>query len=294
VKPGILLAILVACANLSWSAEKYSAAGLVLTIDLSHRTILLSCDKIPGYMDAMVMPISVRDPKLLTGLAPGLMLDFTLVVDKTASYAESIQVRNFESLDQQALAARRLKIIEDLDPANASSAALLNIGQQIPSAVLIDQTRTEVDLTSFAGKVVLMNFIYTHCPLPDYCFRLSNNLGSVQTRFKASMGRDLVLLSITFDPIHDQPEVLANYARTWKAGPGWHFLTGPLPEVRRLCKMFGVDFWPDEAELMHSLHTVIIDRHGRLAANLEGNQFTARQLGDLVQTTLGNQSSSLP
>jgi protein SCO1/2 len=100
------------------------------------------------------------------------------------------------------------------------------------------------------------------------------------------MGRDLILLSVTFDPIHDQPEVLANYARTWKAGSDWHFLTGALPEVSRLCAMFGVDVWQDEAELMHSLHTVVIDRDEKLAVNLEGNQFTARQLGDLVETIL--------
>jgi protein SCO1 len=131
-----------------------------------------------------------------------------------------------------------------------------------------------------------MNFVYTHCPLPDYCFRLSNNLGNVQRRFKKQMGRDLILLSVTLDPVNDQPEVLTNYARTWNADPNWHFLTGAVPEVRRACSMFGVDSWPDEAELMHSLHTVTIDRKGRLSANLEGNQFTARQLGDLIETML--------
>jgi protein SCO1 len=286
MKPGTLFAALLACGNLAWSAQKYSGGGLVLSVDTSHQTILLSCESIPGYMDAMIMPISVRDPKLLTGLAPGLIVNFTLVVGDKSSYAESIQVRDFEDLGQQALAARRLKIIEDLDPADSQAGQLLKIGQKVPSVVLLDQNRNSVDLAGFAGKTVLMNFIYTHCPLPDYCFRLSNNLGNVQTRFKQRMGQDLILLSVTFDPVHDQPEVLATYARTWKAGSNWHFLTGPLPDVRRVCKMFGVDFWPDEAELMHSLHTVIIDRQGRMAANLEGNQFSARQLGDLVQTTL--------
>jgi protein SCO1/2 len=151
---------------------------------------------------------------------------------------------------------------------------------------LMDQNRKQVDVAGFGGKVVLMNFFYSHCPLPDYCFRLCNNLGNIQRRFKMRMGGDLILLSVTFDPVHDRPEVLANYARTWKAGDDWHFLTGALPEIRRFSQMFGVDSWPDEAELMHSLHTVIIDRRQRLAANLEGNQFTARQLGDLVETIL--------
>lgn len=237
-------------------------------------------------MDAMIMPISVHEAKTLAGLAPGLMVDFTLVVGKKSSYAESIHVHDFEDLEQQPLTARRLKIIDDLDPAKPPATSLLKIGERVPSIVLTNQNRTEVNLAGFAGKVVLMNFVYTHCPLPDYCFRLSNNLANVQRRFKARMGRDLVLLSVTFDPVNDQPEVLAKYARTWKADPNWYFLTGALPEVRRVCQMFGVDFWPDGAELMHSLHTAIIDRQGKLATNIEGNQFTARQLGDLVQTIL--------
>jgi len=232
------------------------------------------------------MPIAVHNAKTLAGLAPGLMVDFTLVMDKKVSYAESIRVHDFEDLEQQPLAARRLKIIEELETNKASSRSELKVGQRIPSVVLTDQNRREIDLAGFPGKVVLMNFVYTHCPLPDYCFRLSNNLGNVQRRFKKHMGRDLILLSVTLDPVNDQPEVLANYARTWNADPNWHFLTGAVPEVRRACSMFGVDSWPDEAELMHSLHTVTIDRKGRLSANLEGNQFTARQLGDLVEAML--------
>ena len=286
MKSGILLAVLLACTTCSWSAQKYSASGLVLKVDRSHRTIFVSCESIPGYTGPMIMPISVRNTKTLAGLAPGVMVDFTLVVDPKASYAESIHVRDFEDLEQQPLAARRLKIIEDLDSAKSLGTSVLKIGQRLPSIVLTDQNRREINLAGFAGKVVLVNFIYTHCPLPDYCFRLSNNLGNVQRRFKPQMGRDLILLSVTFDPMNDQPEVLANYARTWNADPNWHFLTGAVPEIRHVCNMFGVNFWPDEAELVHSLHTVIIDKKGKLAANLEGNQFTARQLGDLVQSIL--------
>ena len=79
-----------------------------------------------------------------------------------------------------------------------------------------------------------MTFIYTSCPLPNYCFRLSNNFGRLNQRFAARMGRDLVLLSITIDPVHDRPAVLAKYAATWKADPkSWHFLTGSLAEVQR-------------------------------------------------------------
>jgi protein SCO1/2 len=81
--------------------------------------------------------------------------------------------------------------------------------------------------------------------------------------------------------------VLNTYARTWKADPeSWRFLTGPVPDVQHVCGKFGVDFWQDEALLTHTLHTAIIDRQGKLVANLEGNEFTAEQLGDLVETIL--------
>jgi protein SCO1/2 len=134
---------------------------------------------------------------------------------------------------------------------------------------------------------VAVAFVYTRCPLPNYCFRLSNNLGRLQKRFADRMGRDLVLLSLTIDPVHDTPEVLAKYAATWNADPNsWHFLTGPEAEVKAVCRKFGVNFWPDEGALTHSLHTVVIDRRGKLASNFEGNEFTAEQLGDFVAVVM--------
>jgi protein SCO1 len=280
-----LIAVLLTFGTPTWSAQRYLTVALVLRVDSAHQTLLLSCENIPGVMDAGIISVSVDDAKVLAALAPGELVDFTLVTGKRPYQAERVRVRNFEDLEQQQLATGRLKIIEDLDLA-ASTDAVLKIGQQTPRVELIDQVGKPVDVAGFAGQVVLMNFFYTHCPLPDYCFRLSNNLGNVQKRFKARMGRDLILLSVSFDPVHDQPGILADYAHTWKADPNWHFLTGSVADVKRLCKLFGVDFWPNEAELTHSLHTVVLDRGGRLAANLEGNQFTPQQLGDLVQTVL--------
>jgi protein SCO1/2 len=103
------------------------------------------------------------------------------------------------------------------------------------------------------------------------------------------MGRDLILLTVTFDPVRDQPERLAEYASQWNANPAtWHFLTGAVPDIARVCAVFGVDFFPDEGLMDHSSHTAVIDRLGRLVANIEGNQFTATQLGDLVDVTLNS------
>ena len=131
-----------------------------------------------------------------------------------------------------------------------------------------------------------MTFIYTRCPLPDYCLRMSDNFGRLQKRFAAQLDHDLVLLSVSFDPAHDRPEVLAKYAAQWKAAPGWHFLTGSDDAVKQVCDLFGASFWHDGDLITHALHTVVIDRRGMLVANIEGNHFTARQLGDLIEARL--------
>ena len=215
-----------------------------------------------------------------------MQVEFTLVVEENDSYAENLRVHSYQSLEQEPLLVRRLQLLDNLDKTNPVMSTLA-LGQPVPDFSLIDQTKRRITLSQFTNKVVAISFIYTSCPLPNYCFRLSNNFGHLQKRFAGQMGRDLILLSISIDPVHDQPAVMAKYAETWKADPNsWHFLTGTLSDVKQVCRGFGVNYWPDEGSLTHSLHTVVIDRHGKLAANFEGNEFTAEQLGDFVATTL--------
>jgi protein SCO1/2 len=244
-------------------------------------------------MDAMVMPFEVHKVKDLDGLTPGVEVTFTLIVEKESSYAEHLQIRRYESVEQDPLAARRLKLLDQLSHPESTSAKALAIGQRVPNFTLIDQDRHPVTLSQFSGKVVAINFIYTSCVLPNFCFRSSNNFGVLQRRFKERMGRELVLLTVTFDPRRDQPDVLARYARTWKADPAtWHFLTGSEPDIQHVTNLFGVDYFPNEGLMSHSLHTAIIDRRRKLVANIEGNRFTADQLGDLVQTVLTHDDGS--
>jgi protein SCO1/2 len=274
-----------------WAHQQYPVTGMVLKADPSRKTFIVSCQSIPGYMDAMVMPFEVREARDLEGLKPGMTVEFTLVVEKESNYAEHVQIRSYESGEQDPLTARRLKLLNQLShPAPASA---LKIGESAPNFTLTDQNRLRTALSQFVGKVVAINFIYTSCALPNFCFRNSNNFGVLQKRFQARMGRELVLLTVTFDPQRDDPDVLEKYARNWKADPAtWHFLTGSVPDIQHVSNLFGVDYFPDEGLMDHSLHTAIIDREGRLAANLEGNQFTAEQLGDLVQTVMNRRSSA--
>ncbi len=258
----------------------------MLKVDPTKNSVYVSTDAIPGFMEAMAMSYPVKNPKVLANLAPGAMIDFTLVVTPDTSYIENIKVHAFESLEQDPLTARRLKLLDQIDSAG-TAINLLEPGQHVPDFTLTDQSSQPVTLSTFAGKVVVISFMYTRCALPNYCFRLSTNLSRLQKCFHDQLGRDLILLSITFDPAHDQPAQLNDYAKIWKADPAaWHMLTGSDADVQNVCREFGVVAYPDEGLLIHSLHTVIIDRQGNLAANLEGNEFTATQLGDLVETVM--------
>lgn len=279
------LALLCICASVARADTKYPVRGVVLKIDKSRQTFVASCDSIPGYMEAMVMPYPVHDAKELDALAPGALIDFTLVVEKDAAYAENIRVRKYQSVEQDPETTRRLKL---LDGAFGSPpAGILRPGQPVPDFVLTDQNRRRVALSQFSGKVILINFIYTRCALPNFCLRISNNFGVLQRRLQPRMGKDLIFLTVTFDPVHDTPEALARYADIWHADPqNWRFLTGSSSDIARVCASFGVDFFPDEGLMDHSLHTAIIDPTGKLVVNLEGNEYSAEQLGDLVQTVL--------
>lgn len=270
--------------------ETYSASGVVLFADRDHLALKVSCQAIPGYMEAMVMTFPVHNSRALDGLKPGMLIDFKLDVRQDAAYAEQIHVRAYENPTQEPMAARQLEILDAATSSLSRNVPVLQVGQAVPDFALMDQKRDNVTLSALRGKVVAITFIYTRCPLPNFCFRASNNFGVLHRRFADRMGKDLVLLSITFDPEHDQPETLADYARTWtQDATGWHFLTGSSAELKNLCRQFGVSSWQDEGLLTHSLHTVIVDRQGRMAANLDGNEYTAKQLGDLTEAVMARQ-----
>lgn len=272
------LAVLVLAASPA-CAKRYPVSGMILKVDKAERTIVVSHEKIPGYMDAMAMPFRVREAAALDLLRPGMRVEFTLVVKRDESYAERVRLPGGARFEA-----------DTAYPAPAAAPShTVALGQPVPDFELVDQSRRAVKLSQFQGQVVAVTFIYTRCPLPDVCPRLSNNFAKLQERFGSRLGRDLTLLSVTFDPQFDRPEVLAQYGRGFRANPeGWRFLTGTLPQIREVCGLFGVDFWPDEGLITHSMRTAVIDRQGRMAANLTGRDFTSHQLGDLVETILRN------
>ena len=214
------------------------------------------------------MPFPVKTPAELDHLAPGARVKFELEVRKTSTVARHILVQPSTGLDDVPLPK----------PANQ-----LATGSPVPDFALTDQTGQIVKLSDFHGRLVAVDFIYTRCPLPDVCPRLSANFARLQKRFSGK----IALLSITLDPQYDTPEVLAAYGRRWQANSAiWHFLTGSDTEIQRIAGNFGLVYWAEEGVISHQAATAIVSPEGRLAALLEGASFTSQQLLDLVQAHL--------
>jgi protein SCO1/2 len=284
-KAGLLTICFCVWASLCTASPKqYSAQGIVVAIDRKALLIVISCEPIPDHMDAMEMSFKVHDSAVLNGLNPGATVHFTMVEDGLQVFAEHISVVKNVSGEAEPMEEARLAFLHRvLDPKVVATA--VQVGQVVPDFTLTDQKHRLIHFSQFRGKVVALTFAYSRCPNPNYCFRLSNNLAQVQRRFSVRYTSDLRLITIVIDPANDQGAALDRYAQTWKADPEkWHFLTGSLDEVRAVVGLFGMDFWSDEGFLTHSFRTAVIDRDGRLVANLEGNQATAKQLGDLVES----------
>jgi len=258
---------------------------MVVATDAARRTMLVSHDAIEGVMGAMAMAFEVRDAAELEGLRPGVTVTFTLVRTERGAHAEAITVVPYESVELDPMVAGRLKLLEAL--MGAPRPAPLAVGASVPDFTLTDQTGAPVSLSQLRGHVVVVNFIYTSCALTQFCFRVTNHFASIARRFEDRLGKDLTLLTVTFDPARDTVDVLRDYAKQWHAAPGtWRFLTGDVNDVRRVCDLFGVSYFADEGLMNHSLRAAVIDRTGTLAARIEGNEYSAAQLGDLVAEVL--------
>jgi protein SCO1/2 len=248
-------------------AKTYSVDGIVVAVDAGARTMLVSHRAIAHYMPAMLMPFRAETAAELAPLHPGARIAFDLAVTKSRSVA-----RNIRSTGAP-------------DAAIPASPEKLSIGSALPDFQLTDQHGRMIRNTDLRGKVVAIDFIYTRCPLPDVCPRLSANFALLQRQFRDQAGDRLLLLSVTVDPDFDTPPVLADYARRWAAGSGWRFLTG---DVAPLAAALGEIYWAEEGSIGHNSTTSIIGRDGRLAAQVEGSNYRPDQLVHLIARQLEN------
>lgn len=238
---------------------------MVLRVNPVAHSLVISHRDIPGFMPAMSMEFAAAKSESLTALAPGTRIKFQLAVSRHGSAVSRIQKLSPPAEYPRAHPVR---------PA---------IGTAVPDFTLTDETNQPVSLSDFRGQVVAIDFIYTRCPLPDVCPRLSANFRRLQRRF----GKRVTLLSISIDPLFDTPAVLARYAKLWNADlASWHFLTGTPEMVQAVAGSLGMLYFPEEGSMTHTSETIVIGREGRLAGIIEGPGYAVSQLGDLISVAL--------
>ena len=268
----VLVAALTAAASCSRAPEarRYEVRGQILSVDPERREVLVNHEDIPGFMPAMTMPYKVQDPALLEGKTPGDLITATLVVEEVDAYLSTLTTTGRAPLDSPPAGPA----ITDAD--------LLREGEVVPDHALIDQTRAARPMGSLRGHWVALTFIYTRCPMPDFCPLMDKQFAQAQEEIRKTPElADVRLVSATLDPDFDTPAVLAQHAKTLGADPRiWHFVTGDRDEVLAFAKRFGVITEPGEpgAPVVHNLRTAVIDPQGRLVKTYSGSAWSPAEL----------------
>ena len=253
-------------------ARTYQLTGQILVIKPETNEVLVRHEDIPGFMPAMTMPYVVKNADLLKGRAPGDLITATLAVEPTLAHLTAITKTGSAPLPDDA----RTTI-----PA-AAGIDLLEPGDVVPETALLNQDNRPVSLKDFAGSVAAITFIYTRCPLPQYCPLMDRRFAEVQALAAKdpSLAGKVRLLSISFDPKFDRAAVLTQHAKTLNADPAvWTFATAEEAAVDRLAARFGVNVIRESNDtITHNLRTAVIDRSGRVTALLDSNAWTAQDL----------------
>ena len=258
----------------------YQVTGQILVVKPDTNEVLVKHEDIPGFMPAMTMPYAVSDPALLKDRAAGDLITATLVVGEERAYLSAITTTGSAPLPEDA----RTTI-----PA-AAGVRILQTGDSVPDAPLIDQDGKPVSLKRFAGSALAVSFIYTRCPLPQFCPLIDRRFGEVQALAAGdpSLEGKVALLSISFDPAFDRAEVLRAHAKTVGADPAvWRFATAEEAVVDRLAAEFGINVIREQdGTITHNLRTAVIDPSGRVVSIVDNNAWTADELARTLRNAL--------
>jgi protein SCO1/2 len=270
------LGVIIVASVVAWGCgrasepRRYEVRGQILGVDAERREVLLDHEDIEGFMPAMTMTYKVSDPALLEGKTPGDLITATLVVEETNGYLSTITTTGHEPIKNSSAGPA----ITDAD--------LLKEGDFVPGDRLIDQAGMAFPLTSLRGHRVALTFIYTRCPLPDYCPLMSRQFKAIQDQISRSSDLgDVRLVSVTVDPEFDTPAVLEKHAKAVGADPRvWSFATGTRDDVLGFAKRFGVLSEPGESPgiVVHNLRTAVIDAQGRVVSVHSGNMWTPAEI----------------
>jgi protein SCO1 len=261
--------------------KRYHLVGKVVSIDQQHATLNVDGQEIPGFMAAMTMPYPVRDAKSLASLSPGDEITADVVVASDGTYLENIVVT------------------KKAPPGTAKpSGASLHEpmpGENVPDFAMIDQDGRQIHLRSFRGDVVLVTFIYTRCPFPDFCPLVSRNFARIYGQLRTGAlpdARRVRLLTLSFDSKNDTPAVLKKYAHSFDQITGghpfdrWDFATVPARELPAVANFFGLYYSFSGDVITHSLSTTVINPDGTVYKWYEDNDWKPADLITDAQQSL--------
>lgn len=257
----------------------YKLQGQVISLEPNQKLVTIKHEEIAGLMPAMTMPYEVQDQRALAGLAPGDLVNATLVVVSNGAYLSTIKKIGEAPLEKPPA----------VSPASFASSGfeLLKPGEEVPNARFIDQDGRKRQFADFSGSPVVITFMYTRCPLANFCPLMDRHFAALQKPLKEDPALSSVhLVTVSFDPVTDTPPVLKAHARSLKADASrWTFLTGDRDEIDRFGARFGLSVARapnDPRDITHNLRTAIVDSHGKLVKVYTGNEWTPEQvLADL-------------
>ncbi len=259
------------CRRASGNERRYELKGKVVIVEPEKHLVTITHEDIKGYMPGMTMPFTVRNDSELQMLVPNAEVTATLVVDGSQSWLENLFVVVKQGATGVAPAAPAMQAKE---------------GDEVPDYVLVNQDAKEIRIRNYRGKALLLTFIYTRCPLPEFCTLMSDNFAEIDRKLSEDpqLYAKTHLLSISIDPAYDKPEVLRSYGAAHteryekETFAHWEFAAGTEGQVKDIAQYFGLRYFPENDQIIHSLRTAIIAPDGKLAKVYTGNQWEPEEL----------------
>lgn len=268
------------------ASQQYAVRGVVVSTDSKDGQIELKHGAIAGLMDAMTMSYPVTDKAALSELHPGDQIMATLLADKSAEGPVNLRLSEIVIIAQA-----------KPDYVPAVQYHVPEAGEAVPDFKLLNQSDKEIDLKQYRGKVLLMTFIYTRCPLADYCPRMSHNFAAIdqQLATDTALYKETHLLSVSFDPTYDTPKVLKSYGGAYtgryskETFTHWEFAAPQGKQLLAMEKWFAVGVTPGQnGTLQHSLATVVIGKDGKVVSFYPTNDWTISTVLDDVKHAAGD------
>ena len=270
----LLLLVATACTRTETSSSTAAAVhpirGEIVGLDLPRQVLLIHHEEIPGYMPAMTMEFSVTGLDLATVRA-GQRLTATMGLPVDGIFPLT-DFKLLNSPADQAVAAAALALRQETFTRGKNS--YREIGEAVPSFTLYNQDGRAVSFDTFRGRRIVLNFIFTRCPVATMCPASTAKMMALQAAAKAQGIANFELVSISFDSAYDTPPVLKKYATERGINTtNFSFLTGPERAIRDLLAQFGIIAEPGENIFKHTLATLLIGADGKILHREDGSNW---------------------